>query len=228
MNCQNCDAPVAAADERCPQCGAKLLHRRVIFGAPKPDDFTLTGDDPAREPEFDELPPEEVSALVFPPQVEHPAPAVPQAAPETRYGGLWRRLAAFSVDAVVIFFLTALMAMMAYVGYKVGLAAHNRAVSMGNAGPLVVLLTLAGAFLTTAYFVVFHGMDGQTVGKRVFHLRVVGAERQPIGYRRALLRWIAAVGLGAASIGLGVLWIVWSREKRAWHDYLARTWVVRE
>src|SRR5581483_557952 len=192
------------------------------------DDFTLTGDDPAREPEFDELPPEEVSALVFPPQVEHPAPAVPQAAPETRYGGLWRRLAAFSVDAAVIFFLTALMAMIADVGCKVGLPAHNRAVSMGNAGPLVVLLTLAGAFLTTAYFVVFHGMDGQTVGKRVFHLRVVGAERQPIGYRRALLRWIAAVGLGAASIGLGVLWIVWSREKRAWHDYLARTWVVRE
>jgi uncharacterized RDD family membrane protein YckC len=34
--------------------------------------------------------------------------------------------------------------------------------------------------------------------------------------------------LGVASIGLGILWIVWSREKRAWHDFLARTWVVRE
>jgi uncharacterized RDD family membrane protein YckC len=230
MNCQNCDAPVSAADERCPKCGAKLLHRRVFFGAPKTADFSLTGDEPVND--LEELSPEEATALVFPPQVEHAAasltatPAVAPTAP--RYGGFWRRLGAFVIDAALIFLLSVLMALMAYVGYKVGLAAHHRGVSIGNAGPLMLLLTLAGAFLTTAYFVVFHGMDGQTVGKRVFHLRVVGADRQRISYRRALLRWIGTVGLGVASIGLGILWIVWSREKRAWHDFLARTWVVRE
>ncbi len=70
----------------------------------------------------------------------------------------------------MIFLLCAVMAVMAYVAYKVGLAAHNRRVSLGNASPLVVLLTMAGLFLTTAYFVVFHGMDGQTIGKLVFRL----------------------------------------------------------
>lgn len=230
MNCQNCDAPVSDADERCPICGAKLLHRRVFFGAPKPADFTLTADEPFND--LEELSPEEASALVFPPQVEHAA-APPSTAPAIAttallYGGFWRRLGAFVIDAALIFLLSVVMAVMAYVGYKVGLAAHNRGVSIGNAGPLMLLLTLAGIFLTTAYFVVFHGMDGQTVGKRVFRIRVVGAEGQQITYRRALLRWIGTVGLGVASIGLGILWIIWSREKRAWHDLLARTWVVRE
>lgn len=230
MNCQNCDAPVSVADERCPKCGAKLLHRRVFFGAPKPADFTLTADEPVND--LEELSPEEASALVFPPQVEHAAPPASAApaivATAPLYGGFWRRLGAFVIDAALILLLSVVMAIMAYVGYKVGLAAHNRGVSLGNAGPLMLLLTVAGIFLTTAYFVVFHGMDGQTVGKRVFHLRVVGADGQQISYRRALLRWIGTVGLGVASIGLGILWIVWSREKRAWHDFLARTWVVRE
>ena len=45
-------------------------------------------------------------------------------------------------------------------------------------------------------------------------------------YRQALLRWLAAVGF--APILLGFLWMIWSREKRAWHDIIAQTWVIRE
>jgi uncharacterized RDD family membrane protein YckC len=232
MNCQNCDAPVSASDERCDKCGAKLLHRRVFLGAAKAEDFTLTVDEPASD--LEEPPAEKDPEPLFQAGLaQAPRAAVidnidsaPQAPP--RYGGFWRRLGAFIVDLAMIFLLCAVMAAMAYVGYKVGLAAHNRGVSLGNASPLVVLLTLAGLFLTTAYFVLFHGMDGQTIGKVVFHLRVVGADRQRISYRRALLRWLGTVGLGMASIGLSLVWILWSREKRGWHDFLARTWVIRD
>jgi uncharacterized RDD family membrane protein YckC len=229
MNCQNCDAPVLASDERCDKCGAKLLHRRVFRGAAKTEDFALTADESASE--FEEPPAEEDPEPLFQAGWT-PAPhaVVIDSAPpaEPRYGGFWRRLGAFVIDLAMIFLLCTVMAVMAYVAYKVGLAAHNRGMSLGNASPLVVLLTMAGVFLTTAYFVVFHGMDGQTIGKLVFHLRVVGADRQHISYRRALLRWLGTVGLGMASLGLSLLWILWSREKRAWHDFLARTWVIRE
>ena len=51
--------------------------------------------------------------------------------------------------------------------------------------------------------------------------------RRPITYRRALFRWIGSIGLGGASLGLAFLWILWQREKRGWHDFLARTWVIR-
>jgi uncharacterized RDD family membrane protein YckC len=40
------------------------------------------------------------------------------------------------------------------------------------------------------------------------------------------LRWIATLVL--APLLLGFLWVFLNREKRAWHDYLAGTWVVRE
>jgi uncharacterized RDD family membrane protein YckC len=228
MNCQNCDAPVLVSDERCEKCGAKLLHRRVFLGAAKTEDFTLTGDEPASDVD-DALAEEDFEPLFQAGSAQAPhAVVIDSALAQPRYGGFWRRLGAFVIDLVMIFLLCAVMAVMAYVAYKVGLAAHNRRVSLGNASPLVVLLTMAGVFLTTAYFVVFHGMDGQTIGKLVFHLRVVGADQQRISYRRALLRWLGTVGFGMASIGLSLLWILWSREKRGWHDFLARTWVIRD
>jgi uncharacterized RDD family membrane protein YckC len=229
MNCQNCDAPVLATDERCEKCGAKLLHRRVFLGAAKSQDFTLLPEE--QSDEVEESAQDDDWRISPPPQPEFPPASRPidaASAPPPRYGGFWRRLGAFIVDLAMISLLCAVMAAMAYVAYKVGLAAHNRRVSLGNASPLVVLLTMAGLFLTTAYFVVFHGMDGQTIGKLVFHLRVVGADRQRISYRRALLRWLGTVGFGMASIGLSLLWILWSREKRGWHDFLARTWVIRD
>lgn len=229
MNCQNCDAPVLQSAERCEKCGAKLLHRRTFLGTPKREDFTLTADEATGE--FEGPAPEEdpwfLSESEF---ARAPHAAVIENAPllAPRYGGFWRRFGAFMIDLVIIFLLCSVMGVMAYVGYKVGLAAHYRRVSLGNASPLVVLLAFGWVFLTTAYFVVFHGMDGQTIGKSVFHLRVVGAAQQRISYRRAVLRWLGTFGLGVASIGVSLLWILWSREKRGWHDYLARTWVIQD
>ncbi len=226
MKCQNCQAEVPDDAERCEKCGAKLLMRRVIFGAPRNQEFTLTA----------EADPSEIDRPVDSNDWQFPARSEPLAAPveipseaaaEIRYGGFFRRLAAFIIDFLAILLLSALMGVMAYIGYKVGLAAHGRFVSWDNATPLMVLLTVGWIILAAAYFVVFHGMDGKTIGKWLFGLRVVGLTQQPISYRRALLRWVGMLGLGCASIGLSLLWILWSGEKRAWHDYLARTWVIR-
>ena len=221
MNCQNCDAPVLASDERCAKCGAKLLHRRIFLGAPKTEEFSLTADEPVNE--LVETAPEEFPRRMEVRQVEQPI-----ASTEFRYGGFWRRVGAFLIDVLTIAVLCAIMGIMSYIGYEVGLAGHDRQVSLANATPLAVFLSFAGALLASAYFVVFHGTSGQTIGKSVFHLRVAGPAQQPITYSRALLRWIGTVACGLLSLGLSILWIVWSREKRAWHDFLAHTWVVRE
>jgi uncharacterized RDD family membrane protein YckC len=90
----------------------------------------------------------------------------------------------------------------------------------------VELLSTATTVLATGYFVLFHGMEGKTIGKWLLSLRVVGANNERISYRRACLRWLGTVGF--APLLLGFVWVLWSREKRAWHDYLARTWVIRE
>ena len=238
MNCQNCEAPVLVSDERCEKCGAKLLHNRVFMGIPRAENFTLTAEEPPRdigEPE-DRA---EDREWEFPARVDarddsptHPSAPVfftpSEAVPNLRWGGFFRRLGAFLVDICIIVLLGALMGSMIYVGYKVGLSAHHRFLSWNNAGPLFSFLTLAWMGLITVYFVTFHGMEGKTIGKWLLGLRVVGMDQRPISFRRALLRWIGTVGLGCASLGLAFLWILWQREKRGWHDFLARTWVIRD
>ncbi|HSK28845.1 MAG TPA: RDD family protein, partial [Candidatus Limnocylindria bacterium] len=173
MKCQNCDAPVAFADERCDRCGAKLLHRRVFPVSPKPEEFTLTAEDPPLEAES----PSASEDWVFDTKPEFAPVAPGVVAPiapikEVRWGGFFRRAGAFLLDIVIILALTAVMGILAFIGYKVGLAAHRRAVSIDNAAPLVVFLTFGWIFLTAAYFVLFHGMDGSTIGKRLLGLRV--------------------------------------------------------
>ena len=137
-----------------------------------------------------------------------------------------RRGCAFVVDWAMILLLGFVMFVMSHIGYKVGLSAHGRSVTMENSSGLYFILTCASVALSAAYFVIFHSLDGRTIGKWIFGLRVVGSENGDVTLRQALLRWLAA--LGFAPILLGFLWVIWSREKRAWHDIIAQTWVIRE
>ncbi|HXF75379.1 MAG TPA: RDD family protein, partial [Methylomirabilota bacterium] len=188
MNCQNCDAPVLASDVTCQKCGARLLHRRTFPPSPRQDLFVLTAEESpsdlqesSREDNDWQFPPRPVAA-------PSSGPAAKAAAAEVRWGGFFRRAGACIIDLVMLASLAALMGAMAYVGYKVGLAAHNRPISWSRAVPLLSYLTFAWIGLSTAYFVIFHGMEGKTVGKWLLGLRVVGEGQSPIGYRRALLR----------------------------------------
>lgn len=147
--------------------------------------------------------------------------------PDSRlWGGFIRRGCAFVVDWAMILLLGFVMFAMSHIGYKVGLSAHGRSITMENSSGLYFILTCASVALSAAYFVIFHSLDGRTIGKWIFGLRVVGAENGDVTSRQALLRWLAAVGF--APILLGFLWVIWSREKRAWHDIIAQTWVIRE
>jgi uncharacterized RDD family membrane protein YckC len=227
LKCQNCEAPVVAADELCGQCGAKLLHRRVLLGVPKPENFSLTAEEnkPAVEEdaERDDWQFLSRAELARFGNLKRPTP---ESLAEVHWGGFFRRANALSIDLFVIALLSSIMGAMAYVGYKVGLSAHGQVISGDNAAALFAILTLGWLGLTTAYFIVMHGLGGQTIGKMLLGLRVVGVDRQPPSFRQAAVRWLAAVGF--APIGLGFLWVLWQSEKRGWHDFVARTWVVRE
>lgn len=145
---------------------------------------------------------------------------------EIQWGGFLRRACAFFVDLLVLFFLSLVLFYFAYVGYRVGLAAHPHALSLDKLIVFLRILLLAWLSLVAGYFVLFQGMEGKTVGKWLLGLRVVGVNQQPITYSQALIRWIGY--FPSALFVLGFLRIVWSREKRGWHDLLARTWVIKE
>lgn len=71
------------------------------------------------------------------------------------------------------------------------------------------------------------GRTGQSWGRKLIGLRVVGAEGLPIGFWRALGRNVFA-GLISAIFYLGFLWVIWDDKKQAWHDKVFRTFVIRK
>ena len=97
-------------------------------------------------------------------------------------------------------------------------------------GPAALALAAAAVVATAAaYFAVGEGRWGTTLGKLALGLRVVGEDGRPLGWRRALGRFlIRVVGTGLAGAG----W--WLRPGRGhgrgalpWHDALTGTRVVR-
>ncbi len=80
--------------------------------------------------------------------------------------------------------------------------------------------------LTALYFVWSWVRGGQTVGMRAWRLRVVAADGGPVDRTRALLRFAVAL-VSLAAFGLGFLWCLIDRDRRAWHDMAAGTLLVR-
>ncbi|MDH3442975.1 MAG: RDD family protein [Deltaproteobacteria bacterium] len=226
MQCQNCHNELEIGARFCGECGTEQRQQRIVFERSR-EEFTLKSDDDFELGDTEEREGWQLPRDVVPETEWQKAQrAVFVATPEVHWGGFIRRGAALIVDCSIVIMLSIGMGLMAYVGYKVGLAAHHRTVDWTTAMPLVTMLTAAITALATVYFVLFHGMEGRTIGKWLFNLRVVGRNNEPISYRRACLRWIAT--LAFAPLLLGFLWVLWSREKRAWHDYLAGTRVIRE
>lgn len=129
------------------------------------------------------------------------------------YGGFWIRLLAFMIDGLVIGALVGLVAFVAF----------GRSVSQTWALPTIE--TAVGfVYLTTCWS--FIG-GGQTLGMRLFGLRVVGTDGAPIGLGAAIMRWVGIL-ISAALLLLGLIWVAVDPRKQGWHDKLAGTVVVRD
>jgi uncharacterized RDD family membrane protein YckC len=130
--------------------------------------------------------------------------------------GVLRRGVALAVDLVLVAVLErlgwALAAGLAALGPSFHLVAHAFGLTWLSVVP-------------AAYFVLGHGTAGRTVGKRLLGARVVDEQGAPIGYVRALGRYLATV-LALLPFGLGLALAVLRRDRRGLHDLLAGTRVV--
>lgn len=79
---------------------------------------------------------------------------------------------------------------------------------------------------SAAYFIASWLRGGQTVGMKPWRLRVVRADGNAVDFKRASLRFAVAL-VSLAALGLGFLWCLIDRERRAWHDIAAGTLLVR-
>ena len=76
-----------------------------------------------------------------------------------------------------------------------------------------------------AYYTVFNGMLGATLGKAVVGLRVLRRDGRPLGIPLAFLRYVAY--LIVAKLFYGAFTMPFDRERRALHDFAAGTNVYR-
>lgn len=90
----------------------------------------------------------------------------------------------------------------------------------GNGLLQLLLLATAGAF-----FIWFWTHGGQTLGMRAWRLRVEQMSGEPVTLKAAAIRFVVGI-VSIAGFGLGVLWILVDRDRRAWHDLAAGTRVV--
>ncbi len=83
-----------------------------------------------------------------------------------------------------------------------------------------------GLVVPAAYVVLMHGTSGRTLGKMLVGARVVDVSGEPIGYPRALARYLAWF-LSALPLLLGFVLAAARPDRRALHDLIAGTRVVR-
>ena len=89
----------------------------------------------------------------------------------------------------------------------------------------VVTLTVAGLLFAGGVFVTFWTLIGQTPGMRFLGIRLQVDGQNEVGFKRALGRALV-VPFEVATLGLGLLAILFSPRRLAWHDHAAGTEVI--
>ena len=133
---------------------------------------------------------------------------------EAKTPSLLRRLAASVYDALlliaILFIASALMLPLT----------GGEAVQSGN--PLFRAYILFVCFFFFGWFWT-HG--GQTLGMRAWRIRVQQPDGEPITWKQALLRFLAAL-VSWLALGLGFLWMLVDRDGLTWHDRWSKTRLV--
>ena len=124
------------------------------------------------------------------------------------YAGIWRRLAAVLIDIVPIALFTAVFFYL-FLEFDFGLV---RNVSY------VIWIVYSAAFEASP--------SQATFGKRLLEIKVVGESGRRLGWPGAISRNLAKI-LSILPLGLGFVWLLFSKDEQAWHDMLARTYVTR-
>jgi uncharacterized RDD family membrane protein YckC len=135
----------------------------------------------------------------------------------TRPAGFWIRV----VAAVLDFALFALVNL----SLK-ALAVRVWRAPLEGAGSVEGTVGTCTFLFVAAYVIVLHALEGQTVGKLIVGVRVVGADGTPPTLGASVLRFIA-YGASLVPFGLGFVMAGLRADRRALHDLLAGTRVER-
>lgn len=95
-----------------------------------------------------------------------------------------------------------------------------------NLGILFIFSLLLYYIIFIVYQVLCTHYLGGSLGKIAFGLSVVNEEGRHLSLVDALFRFVVGYAVSNLVLGLGFLWIIRDRQRKAWHDMLTGTEVV--
>jgi uncharacterized RDD family membrane protein YckC len=142
-----------------------------------------------------------------------------------KFVGFWRRFAAYAIDIIPITLVLFLLFYF-FLGFDAALRAYfdNRAAFLEQRNQIRDL-----AFIIWILYCAFaesSSLQG-TLGKKLLGIKVVDREGQRLGFGRAIARNLAKI-ISFIPLGLGFLWVAFSKEKKGWHDMIAKTYVAHD
>lgn len=165
--------------------------------------------------------------------------AVPAEEPKLEIASFGARLGAWVLDLIVLSFLTQIAVLAAGIkqpanedmgqfmsDYMASIMSGTLHGSMADYFQNMVLTFFVMTMVCLAYYVVFHSIGGQTLGKLALGIRVARKDGSPIGAGRALLRY-AIYWIGSKPFYWGVFPAMFGKEVAAVHDFAADTRVFK-
>jgi uncharacterized RDD family membrane protein YckC len=154
--------------------------------------------------------------------------------PETAgiYGGFWIRAGAYMIDQIALFLvrLPFELALRAFVFWQMFQGSGNTPTPFWQLRGVLIAYGLYFIFilaLHTAYYVFFVGRYGATPGKMALKLQIVRSDLSKVTYLRALGRYFAQALSGSLTLYIGYIMAGFDSEKRALHDYICDTRVIK-
>lgn len=137
-------------------------------------------------------------------------------------GGFWIRLLASIFDFLFLNLVSIFLLAFWLLILKGGKIMISSELLLSLFIPYYFLIIL----VSFSYYTFLHGTKGQTLGKRIFGLKVVHISGRSLGLSQAFVRWIGYF-LCALSLSIGFFWIAFDKNKRGWHDRIANSFVVK-
>lgn len=176
-----------------------------------------------------------------PPGYAPPGYAPPGYAPQgyagaTGYGGFWIRVGALMLDSIILSIpLGILVVIIMFVVFGGTMEAmqsgDQRAIEAAVASFLVMYAILTVLMLVMMWLyeaILTSSAAGATFGKRICGLRVVRSDGSRVGFGRATGRYFAKIIIsGGFTFYIGYLMAAFTDRKRALHDMIADTVVVK-
>ena len=146
---------------------------------------------------------------------------LPAASDSWDYAGFWVRAGAHFIDGTVMYLITTVIDVAIAMGLGAGFSEDHP-----SHGLYELLAGGVSLGLWVMYEVYFLGKYGATPGKMSLKLKVIVADGRNISYLRAFSRFLAGI-LSTLLMFIGYLIVVFDFEKRALHDRICNTRVIR-